>query len=93
LRFYDALVKLRNLEPAYRSLPSGAQQGIFYQALATVFSFNGMPDSAINAWDKGRTKGTLLQEKVVLLIPLILMDTMQYLPNRTSWSALPTLRR
>ncbi|MDR1227284.1 MAG: hypothetical protein LBK47_10385 [Prevotellaceae bacterium] len=65
LQFYDALAKLRNLEPAYQPSSARTSQEIayFYYALATIFSFNGMYDSAILAIDKTYLRGVLRQGK------------------------------
>jgi hypothetical protein len=50
LHFYDALCKLKQHEQHYQS--DKRQLSLFYQVWATIYTFNGMPDSAIIAMDK-----------------------------------------
>jgi hypothetical protein len=50
LRFYEALRKLREHEKHYQS--DKGQLSMFYQVLAAVYTFNGMPDSAMVAMDR-----------------------------------------
>ncbi|MDR1122239.1 MAG: hypothetical protein LBM08_15195 [Dysgonamonadaceae bacterium] len=57
LRFYDALIKLRTNAASYQD--DRNSQGLYFQALATVYAFNGMPDSAITTHDRARTQGIL----------------------------------
>jgi hypothetical protein len=57
MHFYDALKNLRTNFSYYQT--ERAEQSVYFQALATIYAFNSMPDSAITAHDQGLTRGIL----------------------------------